>query len=254
MKKQKTNRLGFRGIMLTAAALFGLGALQVDAQDLKINARPLTPQEIVDYGLTNTTQVSGGNHVVGLGQPVYLELMIDADLIEDGTVVTQAAWSLDAVVDDLDTPIASSAVIANSPLPSAMPTYDSVDRVAYEVLDRAVIVPDVRGTYEISAQALTTNGVLDASFEVVGSVFIGKDSAACLLCHASKHAEYNLTHHSTAFIEQINGEGSSHFQAYCIKCHTTGYDAAPGAVNAGFDDVAAAEGWTFPTELSTNNF
>ncbi|MBT8045555.1 MAG: hypothetical protein KJN67_00185, partial [Pontiella sp.] len=240
--------------MLTAAALFGLGALQVDAQDLKINARPLSTQEIADYGLTNTTQLATGNHVVGLGRPVYLELMIDAGLIEDGTVVTQVVWSLDAVVDDLDLPIASAAGIISSPLPPEMPTYDSVDRSAFDVLDRAVIVPDVRGTYEISAQAVTTNGVLDATFEVVGSVYIGKDSAACQLCHASKQNDFNMTHHASAFIDQINGEGSSHFQAFCIKCHTTGYDSAPAAVNGGFDDVALSTGWTFPTELSTNNW
>lgn len=250
MKKQSNHKQGAWGLVITIVVLLGLGVGSIQAQDLKINARPLTPQEIKDYGLTNTTQTAGGNHVVGLGQPVYLEL-----LAKDGGAVTQVVWSLDAVIDLDDEPILNStAVLTNSPLPMAMPTYDSVDRSAFDLLDRAMIVPDKKGTYQISAQALTTNGLLDTSFEVVGSVFIGKDNTACTLCHASKQTDYNLTHHAGAFTEQINGEGSSHFQSYCIKCHTTGYDNAPAAINDGFDDVALAEGWTFPTELSTNNW
>ncbi len=250
MKTQSSRKQGAWGWAITMVILLGLGAGSVQAQDLKINARPLTPQEIKDYGMTNITQVSGGNHVVGLGQPVYLEL-----LAKDSSAITQAVWSLDAVLDLDDEPIHdSTAVITNSPLPESMPTYDSVDRSAFDLIHRAMIIPDKKGTYQISAQALGTNGVLDASFEVVASVFIGKDSTACLLCHASKQDDFNLTHHSGAFIDQINGEGSSHFQSFCIKCHTTGYDSAPAAVNGGFDDVANDEGWTFPTELSTNNW
>jgi hypothetical protein len=44
------------------------------------------------------------------------------------------------------------------------------------------------------------------------------------------------------------GEGS-HYSSSCIACHTTGYNAL--AVNGGFDDVAAADGWVFPNLQTT---
>lgn len=234
---------------MTAIILLGLGATLVQAATpvLRINARPLTPQEIIDYGLPSSTQTSGGNPVVGIGQPVYLELLVTA-----GTVVTQAAWTLESVVDFDNVSIASSAVITNSPLPEAMPTYNSVDRVAYDVVDRAVIVPDVQGTYEILAQALTGGSTLNASLDVVGSVFLGKDYVACTLCHASKQAGFNATLHAEALKSSIT-DPTGHFNVNCIKCHSLGYDNTPGAVNGGFDDVATTLGWTFPP-LATNNW
>jgi nitrate/TMAO reductase-like tetraheme cytochrome c subunit len=247
MKKQSSNRYGFRGILAMALMLLGLGTSSVQAQDIKINARPLTPQEILDYSLPGATQTSGGAPVVGLGQPVYLELLVKA-----GTVVTQAVWNLDEILDLDGEPIENSmATITNSPLPMSMPTYDSVDRVAFDVIDRAVIVPDKKGTYYISAQAVTSNETLNASFEVVGSVFIGQNSA-CSLCHATKQDGFNMTRHSTALKASIN-DPAGHFQAFCIKCHAVGYDTTPGAVNDGFDDIAKDLNWTFPP-LATNNW
>jgi hypothetical protein len=252
MNKQNMHAHGSWGFVVFATILLGLGADMVRAQELKIDTRPLTPQEISTYGLPGSTQIANGNPVVGLGQPVYLDL-----LVKTGTVITQAVWSLDAVVDVDDVPVASSASITNSPLPMSMPTYDSVDRVAFDLVDRAMIVPDVKGTYKISVDAYTMSGMLEAELEVVGSVFLGRSYPACTLCHASKQAPFDTTLHATAFEGLINGEDSDHFQAFCIRCHTTGYDAAPLAVNGGFDDVAMATGWTFPTNHypeSTNNW
>ena len=235
-------------MLLTMAVVVVLGAQWVQAQDLKINARPLTPQEIIDYELPAGTQTSGGNPVVGLGQPVYLELLVEA-----GTVVTQAVWTLESVVNVDNEPISSSAAITDSPLPESMPTYNSVDRVAYDVVDRAVIVPDVKGTYTIEVQAMTDSDTLNASLEVVGSVFLGKDYAACTLCHASKQEGFNATHHAQALTSSIN-DPMGHFRESCISCHALGYDTTPGAVNGGFDDVATDLGWTFPESLGTNNW
>jgi hypothetical protein len=245
---RKITENGCRGFLITLLIVLGLSVSGVQAQDLKINARPLTPQEILDYGMPSDSQVSGGNHVVGLGQPVYLELMVKV-----GNVVTQAVWSLDSVLDVDDDPILdSTATITNSPLPMSMPTYDSVDQVAYDVVARAMIIPDKKGTYNISAEAMTSNDTFNAGIAVVGSVFIGQNSA-CSLCHASKQAGFNGTHHATALQANIN-DPVGHFQAFCIKCHSVGYDTAPAAVNDGFDDIADDLGWSFPPVLGTNNW
>lgn len=235
--------------MMTMVILFGLSAGWAQAQDIKINTRPLTPQEVKTYGLDLSTQIANGTHVVGVGQPVYLEL-----LVEKGTVVTETAWSLDGVVDEDGDPLTSSAVITNSPIDLSVPIYDTIDRLNFDVASRMVIYPDEKGTYQISAQAITSTDTLNASIDVVGSVFVGKDHYLCVLCHATKMPDFDATHHARAFKDQITGEGSDHFAAYCIKCHTTGYDSAPAAYNGGFDDVAADTGWTFPEMLSSNNW
>lgn len=255
--KRRSKRGMTSGIMVLAALILcGLGMQQVHAQDLVINTRPLTTQEIADHGMSEDTQLANGTHVVGIGQPIYLDLLIDKDEIDDGVVVTQVVWTIDAVLDDLNLPITDSeATLDDSPLPESLPTYNSVDRATYDILDRAMIVPDKRGTYQISVQAMTeSNGVYNASIEVVGSAFIGKDSQACSLCHESKMEPFDMTHHAVAFEYEITGEGSGHFQEFCIQCHATGYDTAPAAVNGGFDDIADAVGWEFPDTLSPTNW
>ena len=247
--KSKLNGTGCRGVAGVILLLMGLYAGQVEAQDLIINTRPLSPQEIKDFGLPGDTQIANGTHVVGLGQPVYLEL-----LIEEGEVATNVTWSLDGVIDEDGDPLASSAVITNSPLSTYTPSYDLGFREDFDVAAQAVIYPDVKGTYQISVEAVTSNATLNAEIEVVGSVYVGKDHYLCVLCHAKKMPAFNATDHANAFRNQITGQGSDHFASYCIKCHVVGYDTAPAAVNGGFDDVAADTGWTFPTELSTNNW
>ncbi len=248
MKHHRKLRHGFGGIVAVTLVLLGLGAGWVQAQNIRINTRPLTPQEISDYGLPTGTQGASGYPVVGIGQPVYLEL-----LVQTGTVVTQAVWSLDSVLDADDLPVASSAAITNSPLPPSMPTYNVGDQKAFNVIDRKVLVPDVKGTYTVSAQAITASKTLGASIEVVGSAFLGQGYTACTLCHASKQEGYLATHHATALKANIN-DPAGHFSDRCISCHALGYDKTPGAVNAGFDDVAADLGWTFPPTLGTNNW
>ena len=119
MKNRSKQGMSVGMIAMVAVAWLGIATHGVQAQDFIINTRPLTPQEIVDYGLPSTTQVASGNPVVGIGQPVHLELLVEPD-----TVVTQVVWSLDSVVDKDDDPIASAAVIADSPLGLEIPTFD----------------------------------------------------------------------------------------------------------------------------------
>jgi hypothetical protein len=250
MKKQNKQRRGAWGIVMTAVVLLGLSVNWVQAQDIKINTRPLTPQEIVDNGLDAYTQTANGTHVVGLGQPVYLELLVEA-----GTVVTQAVWTLDSVVSG------STATLTDSPIPMSMATYDAGDQNDFDVIDRALIVPDLQGVYEISVQAFITNAILTASKSVVASMFFDERNYAtsgpdtiCMVCHADKKGAIDETAHASSLVTKITGEDSPYFAEYCIQCHAVGYDPTPGAVNGGFDDIADEFGWTFPTEWSTNNW
>jgi len=243
--KRSRNRQSVGTIALVVFALVAFVAHSIQAQELKIDTRPLTAQESADNG---NIQKANGTQVVGLGQPVYLDLLVEA-----GTVVTQVVWTLNDVVNIDGISIPSSATIDDSPLPASLPTYDSIDRVNFDIADRKIIVPDVKASYLISAQAFTTNGVLEAELEVVGSVFIGAD-LGCLICHVDKETGFQGTLHYVAYKEAITGVSTDHFQERCIACHVTGYDDAPAAVNGGWDDVAADVGYVFPTNFVESNW
>ena len=74
------------GLVLMISATSSMAAVSG-----RIATRPLTPQEIVDAGLPANTQKANGTHVVGVGQPVYLDLLLDLDA---GVTVTQIVWKI----------------------------------------------------------------------------------------------------------------------------------------------------------------
>ena len=224
-----------------------------EAQTVRIRFRPLTPQEIKNAGLTNTTQKSTGAPNAGLGQPVYFEA-----LVQTGKIVNAINWSI------ISAPAGSTNVITDGPLSNAVPTYDGGDRNGYFVGGRAMFKPDIVSSfdfdmstiidYKIRTEVILDTGTFILTNSVYGSKFIGQNHYLCVLCHADKQTNFNQTAHATAFTEQITGAGSDHFSSKCISCHTLGYDTTPGAVNDGFDDIATAVGWTFPTNLVEANW
>ncbi len=260
LARQRVNRsrnVLFLGHALALSLFFTLGAWRVQAQTVKINLRPLTAQEITNNVLPSTTQTSPGTPNVGIGQPAYLELMITK-----GTVVTQVTWSLPG------RPTGSAAVInTNSPLAN-VPTYDVGDRNAFDVVGRAVLVPDVvgstlKGDYTVVAKVMLTNKTLTVTNMVYGSKYQGmysEEGFGCEMCHyklptdnpkMTAVEDFALTQHATAFKRKINGEAGAGFKSTCVSCHVLGYDATAGATNGGFDDVALQVAWAFPSNLAT---
>jgi mono/diheme cytochrome c family protein len=241
------------GRLAVLGAMLGCGVSLTQAQEVVIRNRPLTPQEIKDYGLATATQKSSGSANVGLGQPVYMEA-----LVEEGTVVNAVNWTL------VGKPAGSTATIQPGPLDLSIPTYDGGDRIGLFVAGRAVLKPDALSTfdfddgtiadYRIRTDVVTPSGTLSFTNSAYGSQYLGREHYLCVLCHADKQEGFETTLHAIALTEQITGAGSDHFNANCISCHTLGYDATPGAVNGGFDDVAAQIGWTFPATLTETNW
>lgn len=244
-----------RGRLMGLMAMVALAGavLSAQAQTVRILYRPLTPQELKNYGLTNTTQKSSGSPNVGLGQPVYAEA-----LITTGTVVTAVNWSL------IGAPAGSAAVMLPSPLSNQVPTYDGGDRIGLFVASRAVLKPDVLSSYDfgtgtiidykIKTDIVLTNKTLSFTNSAFGCQYLGQKHYLCVLCHADKQANFDQTAHATAFTRKINGEGVTSFGQNCIGCHALGYDTTAGATNSGFDDVATQLGWTMPTTLSPTNW
>lgn len=239
---------------LVAAAVLAGVVLGAQAQNVQIRFRPLTPQDLKRAGLPSSTQKSGGAANVGIGQPVYMEA-----LVQTGTVVTAVNWQI------LAAPPGSTSTITASPLSNAVPAYDGGDRVSLFVAGRAMIKPDQKSfwdfsgpgsnrDYVIRTEIVLTNKTLSYTNSVYGATFLGQKHYLCVLCHADKQTDFDLTRHATAFTDQITGVPSNHFSANCISCHALGYDTTVGATNNGFDDVAAQVGWTFPGSASPTNW
>lgn len=240
---------------LPAAVLVTLLVVSAQAQTARIRFRPLTPQEIKNAGLTNTTQKSTGAPNAGLGQPVYLEALLTNG---QAAALVSVNWTL------VSAPSNSLAVITTGPLSNSVPTYDGGDRLGYFVAGRAMFKPDIVSSfdfdsgqiidYDIRTDIVLTNTTIRLTNSVYGARYIGQRHYLCQLCHADKQALFNQTDHATAFTRQITGQGSDHFNSRCISCHTLGYDTTPEAVNDGFDDIATSVGWTFPTNLVEENW
>jgi hypothetical protein len=246
------------GIALTAAVILSAGLGEAKAQgddvEVKIQARPLTGQEIRDLGLPTSTQIGSGLLNVGVGQPVYLEA-----LVSKGAEVIGTTWSIDGVRDQRNRPLTSAATLMPSPLDASVPPYDGGDAADYDVAGRRVLVPDLEAAFDISVEVQLAGGSESAESTVVGAFFQSPwwNNGVCTLCHGNKFEGTNTwlqTHHAYTFEKAITGESTDHFQAFCISCHTVGYDTTPGAVNGGFDDVAMDINWEFPATPSPTNW
>lgn len=216
----------------------------------RVLPRPLTPGDQGLYGLSST-EVSGGLTTVGVGTPVYLEAEINSAV--PASDLQGVSWTLTSQ------PIGSTASLTPSPLGTNVPVYEPSDRLVYQVAGRMLLRPDVRGQYTVSANIVTGNsGSTNVTVTITAGVYMG--AQVCETCHSGgllapdMYQSWSTTAHSHIFTEGIDGLLGSHYSQSCLQCHTTGYDLNTNAVNGGFDDVAKADGWTFPSVLSPTNW
>lgn len=221
------------------------------AQDSRIVSRPLTPQEIKTIGLPADTQTSGGLLNVGLGAPIYLETQVPA-----GTAVTGIQWSLTGA------PQGSAAQLTASILGPTVPIYNPGDRSVFAVAGRITLVPDLVGHYTVNVTVNTTGGDIQLSKTLTGATYIGvgkvelefHDPPQCARCHPDKFSSWSGTGHASAMERKIDGIGVNFFGSSCLKCHNTGFDAAPAANNGGFDDIARMLNWIHPQPPQAGNW
>ncbi|MDE3056804.1 MAG: T9SS type A sorting domain-containing protein [Bacteroidota bacterium] len=151
----------------------------------------------------------------------------------------------------------------------AKPTGDTSKIVATDTANgfkgfTALFVPDTIGQYQIGLTVTSTNGtsaqtvlyVNSANFVGVGGIVGTADGGKgeCAACHTDENTGWQATAHASIFSKGIDGLIYSHYNSACATCHTVGYNTDPNAVNNGFDDVALAKGWTFPTTLQVGNW
>ncbi|MBI5385643.1 MAG: hypothetical protein HZA90_13275 [Verrucomicrobia bacterium] len=212
--------------------------------------RPLTPQDLKDYSLAGK-QIANGLNTVGVGQPAYLDALINIAIAPSNIV--SVTWIL------TNQPIGSLATLTDSPLGANVPPYNMADRLTLQVAGRAMLRPDAVGQYTVLATITTsTNGTTNLTTQITAANYMGLN--VCALCHSGGLIASNIyepwshTLHAEAFKDAINGVSTDHFGKNCISCHTVGYDTNALANNGGFDDLWASTGWLFPTNFNTNNF
>ncbi len=261
---------------LAAVTLAFAGAVTtVNAASIALNGqveqRPLTPNEIAMYGLTNA-QFSAGISTVALGEPVYLDALVNAAIAPSNII--SVTWSLPSS----NKPLGSASVLTNSPLGANVPLYNPADRsipnntqagaLVSQLAGRTFFRPDVVGQYTVLA-TITTTGVnngtniapatTNIAVTITAATYYGLQT--CEACHSggvlnapSIYPTYTNTPHASFFTRAIDGQVSSYYNQSCIVCHTLGYDTNSFAVNGGFDDIANVYGWTFPSVLTNGNW
>ena len=231
-----------------------------------LTLRPLTFTEISKYNLTNPpAQFCGGLSTVALGEPVYLDAMVNAAIVPSNIV--GVTWSLVAS----NKPVGSLATLSSGPLGTNVPLFNTSDRYtgessspAYQLAGRTFFRPDVVGQYTVNATITTVgSGSTNLSAKITAGTYLGLQT--CAACHSGGtiingalvpgiYPTYTNTPHASMFTRAIDGLLTSHYNKSCIVCHTVGYDTNSFAVNGGFDDVATLYGWTFPSVLTNGNW
>lgn len=112
-------------------------------------------------------------------------------------------------------------------------------------------IPDIQGTYKITF----TSGTKTAEIIINGALFYGVEGgpASCKTCHNNilfnnVYDKWLGTNHAIDTQLGLDGILSSHFQQFCLACHSTGYDV--NAANDGFDDFP----FVFPDTLVAGTY
>ena len=238
---------------LVAGMLMAVGAATTamaaaPALNGQLVTRPLSPQDIKDYTLTGL-QGASGLTTIGVGQPAYLETLVNLTIAPSNIV--SVTWGL------TNLPVGSLATLLPSPLGSNVPTYKMADRTVSQVPSRMLLRPDVKGQYTVTASIVTaTSGSTNLALVITAGTYVGAET--CAFCHGADSFEpdkvtpWSMTKHATMLTKAIDGLKSDHYSKNCISCHTVGYDTK--ATNGGFDDVAALYNYTFPAVLTNGNW
>ncbi|MEI6566060.1 MAG: hypothetical protein WCR20_05260, partial [Verrucomicrobiota bacterium] len=192
-KSIRTMRVGLAAAMLSAIGAMLAPNAEAAALQGQLSVRTLTPSEIKDYALTGAQGASGLTSV-GIGQPAYLDALINMTIAKSNII--GVTWTLTSQ------PVGSTVTLSDSPLGTNVPPYKMADRVAYQVAGRTLLRPDVTGSYVISALIQTKDsGQTNVSQTITAGTYMGVNN--CALCHSggliapNKVAPWSQTAHAT---------------------------------------------------------
>ncbi len=176
------------------------------AQTITVNTYGVSPRQVENDSVTHYfDEWYNGLQNVGKHSKVYLE-------------VTNATGQLNSPVwNFISKPNGSTVTFG---------TVNDIDTSNQVIFFK----PDTVGTYIVEV----TDGTMSDTIIINSSIYAGIQTGFCGNCHNSTYNSWTGTQHSVAAKDGFNGILSSHFNASCLQCHTTGYDDM--ANNQGFDD------------------
>ena len=219
----------------------------------RLGLRAVSNDDIAAYKLPSTTQRSGGLTTIGLGQPAYLEALVNIAIPESD--IGGVTWTI------AKKPQGSAAMLEDSPIGLSVPSYEPSVNLAARVAARTMLRPDVVGRYTVTASiSVSGAGTKDVSIDITAGTYVG--IAGCGACHSlgiegtkfGMLASWSKTSHSKIFKDGMDGVASSHYGPSCLGCHTVGYDTNAKAANGAFDDIAARLKWMFPSVLQPGTY
>ncbi len=232
---------GLLAVALMAVAVPATLNAQTTLQAPRLVVRAVTTGDLALYKLPSTTQVSGGLNTVALGEPLYLEVEVDATIPANN--IAGVIWTI------VTKPAGSNAALVASPLGSNVPVYEPSDRLVYQVAGRQLLRPDVHGVYVISATVTAgSSGTTTVAQTFIAGTYVG--ISTCKECHNTGPAiqmvgPWSNTLHASIFTNGING-GSGTTGTSCLACHTVGYDANSTVNDGGFSLCGQAVGLDVP--------
>jgi PKD repeat protein len=195
-----------------------------DAPSAAIALRSISPRDKANEGIT--TSVATGLPVVPAQTTVYL---LGSGKDPQGSEIAAYQWTITG-------PQMSASFTVQNP----------------------TFTPPVEGIYKASLVVTNAAGLASApaTMEITSAHWMGIRN--CASCHsgnfgglADKVSGWEETNHAIALSQEIDA-GGDHFAERCVACHALGYDKT--AKNGGFDDVAAAAGWVFPSTIEEGNW
>ncbi len=222
-------QFGIVGIVLLLACMMVLTSTDTLAQATRvvIKVEAMTPHRLGSMGTPDPgdhSYVSNGLTTVGPGYVVWL-----------------SAWD---VTGDTAFKVGSSYNWVMTPAPGSAATLDST------TTQWTSFRPDTTGDYSVT---VTVDGK-DTSVVIKAANFIGVDRSSvsgaafnCKSCHEGAtptiYTNWANSDHAKKFEFGMDGINGSYWGASCFPCHTTGFNTNVEAVNGGFDDVAATNGF-----------
>jgi hypothetical protein len=209
--------------------------------------------------------------IIGMSEKDLEEAGLDTEITSGlNTVPVETYVFLTAEATDAeDDPLTYAWTVASAPGTSTAAGFVELKSgFDQDQPQNAIFYPDVVGTYEIEvavsdgAKSVTTATQVIHASTWVGVGLVNKEtmtlsSSTCTGCHsgalaADKFTPWLASGHASYFPRALDGEISSRYAERCMGCHVLGLN--PHADNNGFDDVAAAVGWTFPETLEPGNW
>lgn len=225
-----------RFTILILAVVFSSALLAQTVVKIDLAIIGVSPRDVAKSTTDIYTFASTGLNNVGVGGQIYLQASIIGKKF--GTVT----YTLTRRPSGSTSVIGTTKDIRN----------DSTQVITY--------TPDKVGAYEITVtdggytKTVTFNAQKYLGY--MNTMVAGADTKVnCKTCHSSYVAKWEKTNHSTLFTKAMSATPgisgpADHYSNNCVKCHTTGYDANPTALNDGFDDL----GWVYPTTVTSNTY